>query len=226
MSGWGKRALAVLVGAAVAGSVAQAAWGETYTVSPGGVLLAQVGTNGSSADDGAFVAASHGGCTHGWVVVGVGNPSNCPQYWVYPPTDHDGEVAAVALFGGAAQGPVAVSDTGPANGRCLWPLGILGCLTGAPGNGVGVSAAGPASGMVAVSGVNNAGSTPAASLPGWEVHHLNQPGVAVSGTGTATSNGVSVAGGDADATGGLVAVSLTGDAHGGVVNVDLEAPGP
>jgi hypothetical protein len=212
MSGWGKgAALAVLGAGAVVGSLVQAAWGETFTVAPGGVALAQVGTQGSNADDGAFVAVSHGGCTHGWVAVGIGNPSGCPQYWVYPLTDHDGELAAVALFGGSAQGPVAVSDTGPANGRCLWPLSTTGCLTGAPGNGIGASVAGPASGMVAASGLGNAGATPS-----------TQPGVAVSGTGTATSNGVSVAGGDADAHGGYVAVSATGDADGGsVANLDL-----
>lgn len=187
-----RTAFAALAGSALACSVLPAAWGATTTVRDPvlGTALVEVGANGSNADSGALVAVSQGGCTRGWIAVGAGNPSGCEPYWHFPSADNDGEVVGVGLLGGSGQGPVAVSDTGEANGRCLAPVTILGCLIGTPPYGVGVSAAGDASGTVAVSGAGNA-----------------------------TATDIAVAGGDADAPGGLAAVSATGDAHGALVNV-------
>lgn len=173
------RRLAVGVVAAVSIGGAGAAWGETVRDPSGqvtGLYLFEVGTNGSDASSGDVVAVSHGGCARGAVAVGIGDP-NRSCFWQ---GDVEGQPVAVGLLGAESKGLVAVSDSGGATGWCLDVS--LGCA----GQGVGVSATGPASGLVAVSGTGTATSD-TFFMPG-------TPSAAVSGTGRAEGHTVSVSG--------------------------------
>jgi hypothetical protein len=159
------------------------------------------------------------------VALGLGTAAYAETYKVTPDGTHD---VAVGTNGSDADGVVAVSDSGRAQGECVYGGSFLGCVTGP---GVAVSGTGTANGGIAASGT---GTATARGL-GWYTD-----AVAVSGTGCATggdasgADSVAVSGGEC-ATGttapfwgghatavagggdarGTVAVSVLGDAFAG-----------
>lgn len=105
-------------------------------------------------------------------VLGLGAPALAETYEVSPDGTHD---VSVGTDGSSADGTVAISTTGSAQGRCVYGGSLLGCLTGP---GIAASGTGSATGGVAASGTGNA----YASGLGW-----GTPVVAVSGTGCAVA---------------------------------------
>lgn len=147
----------------------------------------------------------------GVALLGSLAPAFAETYEFSPDGTHD---VAVGTNGSDADGVVAVSDSGDAQGRCVYGGSFLGCLTGP---GLAVSGTGTANGASAASGTGNATATG----PGWGI-----PAFSISGTGCATAShpydasvvasGTGCAAGSTDPEWGdhAVAVSGTGDASG------------
>ena len=210
-----------IVSAAVLGGSANGYWATTL------VALALLGGN-ADGNTTSMLAFSDSGCaSSGWglyVGLAVSLADGCGA---------TSQRAAVGLRGADAHGPIAVSDTGAATGSCTTPSYT--CLTN---TGTGISVGGPASGGIAVSGMQGANAWGTAGSPLLAVSGLGaaQGPIAVAGTGNATSTtwsfvpGVAVSGtgcsdaaevavGGNCANGGLVAVGGTGDANSGLVAV-------
>lgn len=192
---------AVIVAGAVAGSysLGSAALAETYT-DPVGLGVVVVGTDGSDARS-SIVAVSQGGCADGLVAVAVGE-SGHDCWWNGWGHEAYGLVG-LGLLG--AEGGIAIGGGDSAAGITALAVG-----------------GGNASGLVAVSDTGSAQAYCLGPIPWGD--NCAEPGVAVSGTGTAYGDGHTFSGtGPAQSTWDgtdnplwpIVAVSGLGSASGG-----------
>jgi hypothetical protein len=194
------------VAAAVLGVVASvlgrsAASAETYT-DPLGLGLVVVGTDGSDARS-SIVAVSQGGCADGLVAVAIGESSH--DCW-WNGFGHEAYgLVGLGLLG--AEGGIAIGGGDSAAGLTALAVG-----------------GGNASGLVAVSDTGTAQAYCLGPIPWGD--NCAEPGIAVSGTGTAYGDGHTFSGaGNAESTWDgtdnplwpIVAVSALGGASGGNV---------